>query len=155
MAQICWDLSALRDTNTEQEEIYPLFRVTELYKSQLCTKSDTGNTTFPQRLKKRASASRRYLSGFCTVQLLDEVVERVSLPEKNKVAAEAVSFLWRAEEMKERKKRYWGSWRDDLAKINQSRKNLIFKWLFYHKQSVSHFKQKGVGIYFHFSPLHI
>lgn len=59
------------------------------------------NTTFPQRLKKRTCASRRYLRGLCTVQLLDEVVERVSLPQKNEVAAEAVSFLWGDEREKE------------------------------------------------------
>lgn len=29
MAQICWDLSALRETNTQEEEIQPLLSVTE------------------------------------------------------------------------------------------------------------------------------
>lgn len=69
-------------------------------------KSGNVNTTFPRRLRKRASASRRYLSGFGTVQFLDEVEERVSLPEKDEVAAEVVSFFWRAEEMKGRQVKF-------------------------------------------------
>lgn len=48
---------------------------------------------FPQRLKERRCASRCYLSGFCTVQLLDEVKERVSLSQKNKITAKAVSLF--------------------------------------------------------------
>lgn len=39
--------------------------------------------------------SGQYLSGLCTVQFLDEVVQRVDLPKKNEVTAQAVSFDWR------------------------------------------------------------
>lgn len=56
----------------------------------------------PQRLNNTNTStsdmsgdSGQYLSGLCTVQFLDEVVQRVDLPKKNEVTAQAVSFDWR------------------------------------------------------------
>lgn len=69
------------------------------------------NTTFPQRLNKTnvCTSDRRragYLSSLCTVQLSDEIIERMGLPKKNEVAAEAVSFDCRTEEMDEKMGKY-------------------------------------------------
>lgn len=47
-----------------------------------------------------------YLSGLCTVQLSDEIVERVGLPKKNEVVAEAVSSDCRTGEMEEKTVKY-------------------------------------------------
>lgn len=54
--------------------------------------------------ESRRAGSGCHLSGLCTVQFLDEVVERVGLPKENEVAAEAVSLHCRAEEIKEKSK---------------------------------------------------